>query len=276
MNFKSIQNLFIIVFLVLNLLLLNIYRESKTKYDAMSNPVKSSIEYRLEKDNIKVGKLSDTHKNGNYLSAKKKDLIEAYKSTKTRTLTETSTHEIKATPLNTININQKITSDVIKDFFETNDLLYHADSYHYLDYLSTKDKKNAQLVFAQNYKGLPFLDDNSSTIFDFTASNNYYKLNEWTQNFLESIRPLREAQRLISEKEAIIALYNNSRITENAKIEWIELGYVKIIELDDEKVYAPTWLIKIQTNKTHKIEKVNAINSNITTETSIMKIDKNQ
>jgi regulatory protein YycI of two-component signal transduction system YycFG len=273
MNFKTIQNIFIVVFFLLNLFLFGVYQESQTKYDTNDNQTKSSIEYRLKKDDIQTPVLNAKRQKGYYLSAKKKELLADFKALNVKEITESSSHEIKGIPANLIYLDREINSQKVQALLKKNNIVYQPNSYTYLSNLSAINKKSAHLVFGQSFKGLPFLDDNNNTILDLNATDNFYKLTNISQNFLYDIKPLREVQETISEKEAVIALYNNSRISEKSNISWLTLGYTKILEFESENVYVPTWLIQVQTNKTHKLEKVNAITGSIITETTVTKID---
>ncbi|MCH4176640.1 MAG: two-component system regulatory protein YycI [Streptococcaceae bacterium] len=280
MDFKNIQNIFIAVFVILNFFLFSIYQENRAKYGSVSNQIKSNIEYRLEKDDIEVDTLSTKHQKGYYLSAEKKELVTEFKNLDVKNIVESSNGEIKATPTNVIYLDKKVDDAAIKQLLKKSTSIYNASEYSYLSSFSYYDKKEGEIVLSQSYKSLPFLDENSRTVLDLTVTDNLYKFTLISQNYLINIKPLREAEDLISEREAIIALYNNLRIPEKSKILSLQLGYTRIIELNRENVYVPTWFVKVQSevksNKTTQIEKVNALNSNIITETTVTKINESE
>lgn len=280
MDFKNIQNIFISVFVILNFFLFSIFQENRAKYDSVSNQIKSNIEYRLEKDDIEVGTLSTKHQKGYYLSAEKKELATEYKKLDVKNIVESSSGEIKATPTNVVYLEKKVDDGAIKQLLKKSTSIYNASEYNYLSSFSYYGKKEGEIVLSQSYKSLPFLDENSRTVLDLTMVDDLYKFTLISQNYLINIKPLREAEDLISEREAVIALYNNSRIPEKSKILSLQLGYTRIIELNRENVYVPTWFVKVQSevksNKTIQTEKVNALNSNIITETTVTKINESE
>lgn len=273
MNFKNIQNLFIGVFVLLNIFLFTVYRDSRVKIDSLTSQAKSNIDYRLRKDDIEVKKLSNKQQKGYYLSAKKEDLQDKYQKSGYKNISNLQGNEIKVDISDNLTLNKNVTESKLNQFVADNLSLYRFVDYSYVDYLSSFEKKQGQATFVQSYQDLPFLDDDSLLSLDFEMIGNSYQLISFSQNYLVNINPLREAQELISEKEAIITLYNQSKIPEQSKINRLELGYTKIIELDDEYVYVPTWLVGIKFNKTNKTEKINAVNGTIITETTLTKIE---
>jgi len=78
---------------------------------------------------------------------------------------------------------------------------------------------------------------------------------------LNNIKTLREKAKLVSERKAVLYLYQHDKISNNSKIKWTKLGYTRLLALDDDNaVYIPTWMVAIQSKNSDSIEikRVNA------------------
>jgi regulatory protein YycI of two-component signal transduction system YycFG len=85
---------------------------------------------------------------------------------------------------------------------------------------------------------------------------------------------LREREELISESDAVTTLYNNSKIPNNAKIEWTRLGYTRSLKVRSKNVYIPCWFVSIKAGENTQVEMVNAMNNTVITNSTVAIVDK--
>ena len=85
----------------------------------------------------------------------------------------------------------------------------------------------------------------------------------YTQGYLANVATLREKTDTISERKALIWLYQYNQIANNTKVIWTQLAYTRYFDLKNSSVYIPTWVIAVKANSGNnagvlQIKRVNA------------------
>lgn len=100
--------------------------------------------------------------------------------------------------------------------------------------------------------------------------NSNHQIVSYSQTYLQDIKSLREKSETISETRALIWLYQYNEIPNNTKVAWTELGYTKLLSIDNDRVFIPTWIIAIkpQNSTQVQIKRINAFTGGIIKETN--------
>ena len=266
MDFKRVEGIFLVVFLFLNMFLFYVYQEGKTEQKTVSTgTISENIEERLRADDIKVPhSLSEKIHQGYYLSAEEGQFFQDAKEQLKNQ--EWQVNDAQLTSQLFSKTDTVIDSDngekEVEDFITKKGNVLYSDEYKYSTFESQKDTK---YMFHQEWEGLPVYDETSQLSVNLQKDNvEVATIDSYEQTYIMNIEALRDPQKLISEREAIISLYTNNRLQSGNKIKWIELGYTRIFTVREKNVYIPAWFVAVESNKNNiQIEKVNAFSSAI-------------
>ena len=103
------------------------------------------------------------------------------------------------------------------------------------------------------------------------------QLTSYTQTYVDNVKTLREKAVTISEKKALVALYQYNQVSSSSRVVWAKLGYSRLLKLKDSSVYVPTWIFAVRGKNSSNISlhRINAFtsasmkNSNATTTSSL-------
>lgn len=257
MNYRRIELIFLIAFLLLNIYLgINLYQDNKAETVNKVETI-ADIEKILERDRIKYPKkLSNQRVDGYYLSAKKTYLTQDKKTLKQQEVSInngviTSTLNKKIQP----KLNDNFLSAMHQFAVEEHHVI-DGDDYRYDEEGSSKK----MLVYTQMYKGMP-IDDETARI-EYYIDNN--TVTKYRQAHISDVKAMRDAKQLISERDAIFTLYSEGKLSDNDQIRWLKLTYRCIYKLNDTYVYAPIWQVDIRHNGgLEEVERVNAMTNRI-------------
>ncbi|MFW7421276.1 two-component system regulatory protein YycI [Vagococcus fluvialis] len=266
MDFKRVEGIFLVVFLFLNMFLFYVYQEGKTEQKTVSTgTISENIEERLRADDIKVPhSLSEKIHQGYYLSAEEgqffQDAKEQLKNQEWQVNDAQLTSQLFS-KTDTV-IDSENGEKEVEAFITKKGNVLYSDEYKYSTFESQKDTK---YMFHQEWEGLPVYDETSQLSVNLQKDNaEVATIDSYEQTYITNIEALRDPQKLISEREAIISLYTNNRLQSGNKIKWIELGYTRIFTVREKNVYIPAWFVAVESNKNNiQIEKVNAFSSAI-------------
>lgn len=263
MNFKRIQTIFIVAFVILDLFLLASYAWGSQPMVTNSHQSQQvALRRQMRADDIKLPLLSDQRQSGYYvLVTPDQNLVKQTQNLaplKNATIQEnenlvTVTYD-KPVVLNSKTIAPaKVAPELThqKRLMAGNHYLYQPD-------LST----SKTLVYSQELQGRPLLDSAGELrIFRNTSG----AITGYTQGRLSNSKLLRSRQPTISQLEAVNWLYKNNQLANNSKVRWVKLGYTKLQRSDDQLIYVPAWVaeVKNQTSGTGHLLRVNAFRENL-------------
>jgi regulatory protein YycI of two-component signal transduction system YycFG len=281
MDFRRIEQIFLIVFLCLDAFLFNIFRVGRSEFKMNDDHAQEAIETRLKKDGITYSNLSTKIESGYYLSGEvtnfsavidnlhKTDSDNPYLK---NTISATDT-TLTCTPTSQYYVNETNPEKGLKPMIDSPAGMYAGNDYVYLKNFSNFKEQYPEIRLAQSFEGIPFIDDTSEVnILLETNADKLLDVTRYSQTHLQDIEPLREKQELCTEKDAVQTLYNNSKIPTKAKILWSQIGYSRILKVREKNVYVPVWFICIQDGVNKNVEHVNAINNTVITNTTINKV----
>ncbi|MGX7352457.1 hypothetical protein RU97_GL001914 [Enterococcus canis] len=283
MDFKRIEQIFLLAFLGLNMFLFSIYHDGLASESSVGNLNQTEgIEKRLENDNIKYGdSLSTKIYEGYYLSGEETNLQQAVEQERKDSgnknfLKENTTYKagvLTNFPKENYFLKEEEMREGVNTFLTSNALLYGKE-YSYLGHFSSLDGEYPEVVATQSFEEIPFNDETARLTLTLEPADNLWKITKYTQTHIGHIERLREKQELYTERDAIRTLYVNNRIPADSEIKWTQLAYARIYKVREKNVYVPVWFVAIASNGNNsQIEHVNAINNTIITNNTVQRVD---
>lgn len=264
MDFRRIELIFLFVFCGLNLFLYTSYKNSVTETMTPETNLSTTLEKRLANDNISYsGNFSTEQQSGYYLTGEQSNLFSKVNQLKNQSY-KIEENKLVGTFYTSeeVTVKSKDSKKKFGDFIKKPENIISGSSYTFSEKASQVD---GQLVYVENWEGIPFNDDTAKlTLLVTEDSHKNMTLTGYEQEHIENIEPLREKQDLISERDAIITLYMNMKLPAESKIKWTQLAYTRIFTAQNKNVYIPVWFVAIQTNKSSvQVERVNAFTNTI-------------
>jgi len=268
MNFKRIQWIFILAFLLFDIFVgSSLILETRFTVSNGQQNRQSTVLKEMRNDSISYGELSNKQQTGYYIAGKKSsdggDLEQETGKLRNQnfrlssgTLTSEFDKPIKITESNNIRRVDRL--------LKNKKMVSLGNHYRYNKELSDKNT----LVYTQMLEGKPLFSNDGQIRFRL---NSDHEITGYTQTYLQDVEILRQRSNTISQRRAITWLYKHNQIPNNSRIRWSVLSYSKLLNTttDDKAVYVPTWTVEIKTKNSGAIQQlqVNAFNSTVMKET---------
>lgn len=251
MNWKQAKTLFIIVFIMVNIMLAVMYVNKINK--SHINDVEDNKEVDFKQEEITIPKeLPDVRGIKVQLVTGRSKNFSSFAKGKDNVKTEDDGKVAVGTIEPGINVSKdQVTT--LKAYMKNK--VYKGE---YYQLFSTNDKEE---VFEQTYKGLPIMNNNKAML-KFKV-NSDEKANSYHQTAMSELGPSKgennDVEQVISARKAIEALYFNRYIKKNDTVTNIRLGYYSVVRETNVQVFQATWEIKVnhsgeKGNKTYYVE----------------------
>lgn len=242
MNFKRIQWIFIIAFVLLDIGLCISLLMGTQFHNAGKQQSQTQITLKeMKNDLISVGPLSDKRQNGYYTAAQNNS--EWTSNSRVASLKGQSARFNDGFVNSTFQKNLKLRTGASQqqqlDKVVHSNLILHGKQYSYSDDLSTAK----QVVYTQTIKGQPILDREGQIKFHV---NNDHEVTGYTQGYLSELKILRPRAMTISQQQAVTWLYRHNQINNNSRITHVIFGYSKIQKDGNRNVFVPIWTVNVK------------------------------
>lgn len=265
MNSRRVEIILIIAFLFLDLFLGSVLYD---RYNASTNGSNNSsieITEEMEASGITYPEFEEIEHELPYVQADSNTLLQDNMTP----LTEQSGNfnsdgtlyvSILSNPIELSEGTELNESDIqtIRDFLDSENVLY-GESYEYLDYFPSTQ----QVRYAQTINGIPITDGTSSITFYFDSQ---WNIISYEQTYIGEVSAQGDAEKLITDKQAVETLFQNNNIPDNATVSMPKLSYYRTLNLDDVNLYVPSWYIKITVDNSPTIYHVSAIDGTVLTQ----------
>lgn len=246
MNFRRIEWIFFLAFIVLDIFLIFTYFQQNWSVVSIKNSnqgANETIMKSIRNDQIEINPiLSNRASEGYYLASPNSDDLKNKADTDLHYVTWTyNDHKLTGNFTTLIKINdsdnpQKTLNSVVDDA----SLIIHGKDYAYSKELSSKNT----IVYTQMVHGKPIYTPEGQL--RFTVKGGYVV--GYTQRHLAKIHQLREVKKTISQRRAVILLYQYNKIPANSTVKWVKLGYTKLLTANNNTILIPTWNVKIKSD----------------------------
>lgn len=264
MNFKRIQWIFFLAFLLFDVIIAgSLLVENRFIVTNNQSNRSSLVLKEMKDDSINYGKLSSAHQKGYYLSgyrSAENGQLDAASSRLHGQETHFADNTLTSEFNEPFNVNIETPNVRLNELVRNDHQIALGRYYQYNPNLSTK----RMIVYTQNVEGRPVMNGDGQIRF---RVNSNHEVTGYTQTFLEGVRILRPETTTISQKRAVIWLYKHNQIPNNSRIRWVQLGYSRLLSTntDNRNVYIPTWVAEIKTKNSGAVDRIpiNAFNSTI-------------
>lgn len=254
MDFRRIEWIFLVVFVGLNIFLGISYFQAQQVDLATIKSGDAATITDITRDQIKLPRLSKKTPKGDYLASQANSALTAARTNLVKqqvSISEGDYQELQANldvPI-TLKKNQELRQ--MKTFVKNN--VYHGKEYEYAPALSNDER----VVFAQHPQAGLIYDRRAAVTLH--VSDN--RLVSYTQTYLTKLNILRDHLSLMSEQDAVIALYRDNDIPNNSAIVFTQLAYSYLLDAKGSTVYVPAWYIGVKNRSTGNVtvKRVNAI-----------------
>ncbi|WP_290033261.1 two-component system regulatory protein YycI [Ligilactobacillus cholophilus] len=243
MNFRRIEWIFFIAFIILDIFLVSSYFRQGPIPNANSKGTENttvSVLKSMRDDQINVGKVSNKKDNGYYISSSDGNHLKEKGNSLRYQNWSYNNNQINSTFATMIKVNADNPQRSLKSIVNDPSQIIDGKDYKYCKKLSTKNV----IVYAQYIHGDPVYD--SSGQIRFHVKNGY--IEGYTQGHLENIQTLRGSRKIISQKRALIWLYQYNKLPSNSTVESSNLTYSKLLSVNGNTIYIPTWVFYIKNN----------------------------
>jgi len=254
MNFRRIEWIFLIAFVVLDIFLGFMFVQTSSKSTTTSGDTATTVIREMRADNISFSDPKTSESTGYYIAGSNDNDLKQ----RIGQLTEqTARIESSGKLTSTLRTVQTITANRAKaeltTFMKQSTNVIHGDEYVYDTDLSSK----SEYVFVQKVADGDILTNAGQVHLTVNKSN---QLTSYTQTYVDNVKTLREKAVTISEKKALVALYQYNQVSNSSRIMWAKLGYSRLLKLKDSSVYVPTWIFAVRSKNSSNvtIHRINA------------------
>ena len=268
MDFKKIENIFLITFLLLNIYLLVSYFNRNDIQQATSAPGQVNLLREMEQIGINIPALQEEERDVYYVQADSNELLEdnvdqlenqagsvaADGSLYTSILSDPI--EIEGNPEDGFTEEDYATLDA---FVQSGSVLF-GENYTYLRY----DRSQNRFVYAQVVEGIPVADGTSEISLFYGNNSNIIS---YQQTYAGPMTTQGSPQSVITDGQAIQILFQNQEISSNSTVGQPILSYYRTLYLEDLSMYGPVWFVPVSDTNGEKILRVDALERTIISDT---------
>ena len=239
LDWNKTKTIFIVVFLILNVFLYKLYLNrynDALKVEALSE---TSIEERLQADNIRfesnpVDTVNESYVSGNIRVYTNEEL----KSIKNQTIEIVDTTKLVSTFEEPIALGNLENRANLNEFVSKH--VFEGSSYE----LFEVDVEAKKAVFFQTInKRQIFFNQNARLIIYWNEDKEVYRYEETS---LDEHVIFEQTENLLTDEAAVEGLYKQNKIKPNSIIRSINLGYSTLVQLTETQVFAPTWWVRVE------------------------------
>lgn len=274
MDFRRIEWLFLVAFIVIDIFLFAAFqRDTSGETDTSSNRSSSdtTILKEMRADNISFKAPSKKSGEGYYISTSNDSSI---KSSLTSLSNQTVRYQSDGTITSTFKtpitgVDTQHPDKTLDTVVSNSTLILNGMDYTYNAKLSSRNT----VVYTQEVADGPIYSRYGEIRFSLTNAGT---VTGYTQGYLANVSTLREKTETISERKALIWLYQYNQIPNNTKVVWTKLAYTRYFNLKNSSVYIPTWVVAVKSNSGNnagvlQLKHVNAFTGAILTNDSNVK-----
>ncbi|WP_084140154.1 two-component system regulatory protein YycI [Lacticigenium naphthae] len=265
MDFKRIEIIFLLSFLLLDIFLLNSYFDRTNLNYATIGTNQVNLVREMENQGISLPEMVELEEELSYFQVEAHTLLEDQSDelkNQTGTINEVGTlySSILSNPLALSDNEDELTEAdraMIDAFVNSENILY-GEEYAFFEYLPNQNK----IIYSQLVEGIPIADGTSSITFYIDNTN---EIISYEQTYAGEGTMQGSPVETITDREAVEMLFQNNEIPRNSIVFKPRLTYYRTLSLEDLSMYAPSWYVKIQSSSGTEILRVDALNHNIIT-----------
>ncbi|KID42431.1 two-component system regulatory protein YycI [Fructilactobacillus fructivorans] len=260
MNFKRIQEVFLLAFIILDVFLVLMIVQNRNMQSENTNQssANATIIKEMRRDEISVGKLSNKRSSGYYISATNDGNLANEMGNLRNQDARFENGAVVSTLRTPVQFDDRNPQNTIDPLMKKKSFVINGDDYEY----DPNQSNSSKIVYIQKAMTSTLMDNNAKITFNLDEDGD---IKSYTQTALTNIKILHESAETISQERALIWLYQYNEIPNNSKVLWTRRSYTKLLTIKNNGVYIPTWVIAIQTrnSKDVSIRRINAFTGSV-------------
>lgn len=248
MNFRKIEWIFVVAFVVLDIFLAYMFiQTSSGDSSKTSSDTATTVIREMRDDNISFSNPDTKEGTGYYIAGNNDSGLKADLSQLTEQTTRIGTNgKLMSTLRTSVTVDSDHPQSDLDEFVKQSTNIIHGTQYVYSSQLSSK----GEYVYVQKVADGEILTGTGQLRLIVNKNN---QLISYTQTYVNNVKTLREKAVTISEKKALVALYQYNQVSNNSRIVWSKLGYSRLIRLKDSSVYVPTWIFAVRSKNSSNL-----------------------
>lgn len=248
MNFRKIEWIFVVAFVVLDIFLAYMFiQTSSGDSSKTSSDTATTVIREMRDDNISFSNPNTKEGTGYYIAGNNDSGLKADLSQLTEQTTRIGTNgKLMSTLRTSVSVDSDNPKSDLDQFVKQSTNIIHGTQYVYSSQLSS----NGEYVYVQKVADGEILTGTGQLRLIVNKNN---QLISYTQTYVNDVKTLREKAVTISEKKALVALYQYNQVSNNSRIVWSKLGYSRLIRLKDSSVYVPTWIFAVRSKNSSNV-----------------------
>ncbi|MDN6625830.1 MAG: two-component system regulatory protein YycI [Pisciglobus halotolerans] len=267
MDFKRIEWIFIVTFLFLNVFFL--YQISAKTQDTFAGSQAGTVDLVAEMENqgITLPKFDNEEYKIPYVQAETNKLLEDNRgelTNQTGTMDDTGLLyvSILSEPI-VLSSTENLSSDDVQKinaFLKSSNVLFGKE-YEFVRYMPNMK----QIIYGQVANNVPIADGTATITFHLSGDK---EVISYEQTYAGPVTVQGDSRTLITDKNAVEILYQNTKIAADSKVGKPLLTYYRTLDLDELSMYAPVWSVEVQTGTDSHIEWVDAVSGSVLQDSS--------
>ncbi|GAA0478865.1 two-component system regulatory protein YycI [Alkalibacterium indicireducens] len=267
MDFKKIENIFLMTFMLLNIYLLISFLNRSDLQSASTAPDQVNLMREMEQIGIDLPNLTEEYREVYYVQADRNNLLEENidqlenqagsiaqdGSLYTSILSDPI--EIEGNPDDGFTAADY---DVLDEFITSGAVLFGSE-YAFLRF----DNSENRFVYAQIVEGIPVADGTSEISLFYGGDGNIIS---YQQSYAGPMTTQGSPMEIITDRQAVEVLFQNNAISSNTTVRQPILSYQRTLHLEDLSMYGPIWYIPVVDAGGERVLRVDAIERTIITE----------
>lgn len=264
MDFRKVETIFIIAFVILNIYLFNSFTNRSNLHQTTSFVDPVDMVDRINQSDIELPTFEEVNYEVHAIQADNNDILAEMATSLEGQAGSISSDGSYYTSFLTNPIELEGNRDdgfteedisLINDFINSEHVILGSE-YSYGEY----DMEGSQFLFYHNINGRPVMDG-TSQISLFTDSNS--DVFSYHQLYAGTTIQQGEEQETITDLDAVQILFQNNDIPPGSIVEKPILSYHRTLQLEDLSMYTPVWVVRIQTSSGRETLRVHALNESI-------------
>lgn len=264
MDFRKVETIFIIAFVILNIYLFNSFTNRSNLHQTTSFADPVDMVDRINQSDIELPTFEEVNHEVHAIQADNNDILAEMATSLEGQAGSISSDGSYYTSFLTNPIELEGNRDdgfteedisLINDFINSEHVILGSE-YSYGEY----DMEGSQFLFYHNINGRPVMDG-TSQISLFTDSNS--DVFSYHQLYAGTTIQQGEEQETITDLDAVQILFQNNDIPPGSIVEKPILSYHRTLQLEDLSMYTPVWVVRIQTSSGRETLRVHALNESI-------------
>lgn len=270
MDFKKVQNIFIVAFLLLNIFLIYSYFNRYDLQYASTTNNQIDVLNVMEETGIDLPEFENNEPTVFSMQANQHKLLQEEAGelpNQAGSVGEDGSYytSFLSDPIELEgNMQEGFTENditTLNTFVESSQVLF-GDQYEY----GWADQENSRIIYSQIVDGYPVADGTSEISLYINSDGNVYS---YHQTFAGPMNEQGTPLDIISDQEAVEVLFQNNELPSNSTVESPILSYHRMLYLEDLSMYSPVWIVPVETSNGITRYRINATNGQIIPEPNL-------